>query len=130
MALSLIDSLDDDEYLLIASHIHIDEQGNATSSETWKLYEAFICVYLLGLLGRKGYPKALEVKKVICKNIIPETIDGLVNLEELVVKGQEIQSIPYEVFHCKKLKTWSLVNIFLEMNNRYSYPMSFIIFII
>ena len=26
MALSLIDSLDDDEYLLIASHIHIDEQ--------------------------------------------------------------------------------------------------------
>lgn len=102
MALSLIDSLDD-EYLLIASHIHIDEQGNATSSETWK-HEAFICVYLLGLLGRKGYQKALDVKKVICQNIIPETIDGLVNLEKLVVKGQEIQSIPYEVFHCKKLK--------------------------
>ena len=79
MALTLIDSLDDDEYFLIASHIHIDEQGNATSSETWK-HEAFICVYLLGLLGRKGYQKALDVKKVICKNIIPETIDGLLNL--------------------------------------------------
>ena len=61
LAFSLIDTLDDKEYMMLASYMDIDEEGKVSCAENWPFAE-YISIYMLGLLGRRGDPKVLEIR--------------------------------------------------------------------